>query len=248
MKGKFFMRLNKFLASCGVGSRRKCDELIAQGRVKVGDIVATLGTEVDADDKVYVDDKLVSLVEEKFYFAFNKPKGCITTMSDDRGRTTVIDVFEKAYQKKFNQPAPKVFAVGRLDYNTQGLLFLTNDGDFANSLMHPSKKISKTYKVTIFPHLTSENVENLQNGVMIDGEKTLPSIVKILQTKERNQVIEMTIFQGRNRQVRKMLQSVGVQVNDLVRTKVGNFNLGDIKCGDFKKLSPEDLSKLTQSK
>ena len=237
------MRLNKYLVACNIGSRRKCDELIASDKVKVNGELATLGQEIGDNDKVYVDNILVIPQEEKFYFMLNKPKGCISTKSDDRGRTTVIDIFNLAYQKAYGKEKniPNVNPIGRLDYNTQGLLFLTNDGDFANKILHPKQKIPKTYKVLVYPHLTIENVDKLQKGVIIDGEKTLPSVVKILKNEDKKQWIELTITQGRNRQVRKMLECVGVTVNELERIKVGKIGLNNLKRGEIRQLTKEEI-------
>jgi len=238
------MRLNKYLVSCNIGSRRKCDELISSGKVSVNGQIASLGQEISDSDKVYVDNQLVTPQEEKFYFVFNKPKGCITTKSDDRGRKTVIDLFNLAYQKAYGKEnnIPNVYPIGRLDYNTQGLLLLTNDGDFANKILHPKQKIPKTYKVLVYPHLTSANVDKLQKGVVIDGVKTLPSVVKILKNEDKKQWVEITITQGRNRQIRKMIESVGATVNELERTRVGKIELNNLKRGEIRQLTNEEIN------
>lgn len=224
------MRINKYLASAGIASRRKCEELILNGDIKVnGKVVKELATEIADNDIVLYKNKPVVLNEEKVYYIFNKPKGCVTTSSDDRGRKTVLDYFEDVPER--------LFCVGRLDYNTQGLLILTNDGDFANEIMHPSKHISKTYLVEIKGKLNDEEIKKLQNGVEIDGKKTLPSLVKIVEEKENKSFIEITIYEGRNRQVRKMFEAVNKLVINLERIKIGNLTLNSIPRGSYKKVS-----------
>ena len=224
------MRINKYLASAGIASRRKCEELIFNGDIKVnGKVVKELATEIADNDIVFYKNKPVVLNEEKVYYIFNKPKGCVTTSSDDRGRKTVLDYFEDITER--------LFCVGRLDYNTQGLLILTNDGDFANEIMHPSKHIAKTYLVEIKGKLNDEEIKKLQNGVEIDGKKTLPSLVKIVEEKENKSFIEITIYEGRNRQVRKMFEAVNKLVINLERIKIGNLTLNSIPRGSYKKVS-----------
>lgn len=233
------MRINKYLASCGVGARRKCDELIQSGAVKINGQLAKLGDEVNENDKVTVNDKVVMEVKEYYYFVLNKPKGCVTTLNDDRGRLTVIDIFNKAYSVAFGKNAtlPKVFPVGRLDYNTTGLLLLTNDGELANSLMHPTRKVEKTYKAVVYPKLTQYDIDKLQKGVIIDNERTLPAKLKVVKDVGNKQVVEITITQGRNRQVRKMFESVGKKVDELQRIAIGNLKLNNLKSGQIKVLT-----------
>ena len=233
------MRINKYLASCGVGARRKCDELVESGAVKINGQLAKLGDEVNENDEVTVNNKAVKIIENYYYFALNKPKGCVTTLKDDRGRLTVIDVFNKAYSVKFgkNGEIPKVFPVGRLDYNTTGLLLLTNDGELANSLMHPTRKVEKTYKAVVYPKLTQFDIDKLQKGVIIDNERTLPAKLNVVKDIGNKQVVEITITQGRNRQVRKMFESVGKKVDELQRIAIGNLKLNNLKSGQIKVLT-----------
>jgi len=230
------MRINKFLATAGLGSRRKCEEFVLNGDIKVnGKIVKELSTEINEKDIVLYKNQPISLIEEKVYYIFNKPKGCVTTSLDDRGRKTVLDYFKNVNQR--------LFCVGRLDYNTQGLLILTNDGDFSNQVMHPSKHIAKTYLVEIKGKLESEEIDKLQNGIELDGEKTLPSLVNIVEEKENKSLIKITIYEGRNRQVRRMFEAINKFVINLERVKIGELTLSDIPRGSYKKVSYETIKK-----
>lgn len=242
------MRLNKYLALCGVGSRRKCDELIQGEQILVNGEIAHIGQEVNGTEKITINGREIKQNNEYYYYILNKPKGCICTMQDDRGRRTIIDVFNKAYYKKHkNTQPPHLFPVGRLDYNTQGLLILTNDGDFANSLIHPSKKIVKRYKALIYPHLNENEITKLENGVTIDGVKTLPSIVNILQNVGNKQLVEVSISQGRNRQIHKMFEAIGKCVDELERVAIGQLELGDLVRGDIKEMSPIERELVLQN-
>ncbi len=240
------MRINKYIAACGVASRRKADELVAQGRVTVnGSVVTELGAEINDDDKVAVDGKIIALQSAELYFMLNKPQGCVTTASDDRGRQTVLDIFS-AWYKSTNKTLtiPRVFPVGRLDYNTQGLLILTTDGDLANLLMHPKNHIEKTYIAKVRPHLTYEDIARLEGGVVIDNEKTLPAKVKVLNAVGNKQNVQITICQGRNRQVRKMFEAVGKVVERLERTRVGALELGNLPRGQIRPLTDKEITYL----
>ena len=240
------MRINKYIAACGVVSRRKADELIAQGRVAVnGSVVTELGTEVSDADEVAVDGKIIALQSAELYFMLNKPQGCVTTASDDRDRQTVLDIFNAWYKSTNKMPTiPRVFPVGRLDYNTQGLLILTTDGDLANLLMHPKNHIEKTYIAKVRPHLTDEDIARLEGGVVIDNEKTLPAKVKVLKTVGNKQNVQITICQGRNRQVRKMFEAVGKVVEKLERTRVGALQLGNLPRGQIRPLTEKEIAYL----
>jgi len=234
---------------CGVASRRKADELVAQGRVAVNGTVATeLGTEISDTDKVTVDGKAIAPQSAELYFMLNKPQGCVTTASDDRARQTVLDIFN-AWYKSTNKTsvAPRVFPVGRLDYNTQGLLILTTDGDLANLLMHPKNHIEKTYIAKVRPHLTDADIAKLESGVVIDNEKTLPAKVKILTTAGNKQNVQIAICQGRNRQVRKMFEAVGKVVEKLERTRVGALQLGALPRGQIRPLTEKEIAYLKNS-
>ncbi len=230
------MRLNKFLASCGIASRRKCDELILSGAVKIhGAVVNQLGVDVGESDKVEYNGKSLSLKEDYVYYIFNKPKGCVTTSQDDRGRKTVLDYFA-------NVPN-RIFCVGRLDYNTTGLLILTNDGEFANNVAHPQKHISKTYIVSIRGGITASEIQKLQDGVVIDGRRTLPAKIRVVEDRGNATQLEVIIFEGRNREVRKMFESIGKLIISLERVKIGNLCLGDLAKGEYKKVFKSIIEK-----
>lgn len=243
------MRLNKYLSACGISSRRKSDEFILQKRVKVNGVVAELGQEVSDSDVVMLDDRVLEKISKKYYFILNKPKGCVTTMHDDRERTTVLDIFHKAFVAYAGADAeePKVFSVGRLDYNTQGLLIMTNDGDFANKLMHPRSHIEKVYNAVVYPHLSKEDLISLQNGVVVDGVKTLPAKLKILKRNDKTDMVEVKITQGMNRQIRKMFDCVNKRVDDLSRVAIGGVKLGDLKRGEIRELTQEEIDILRKN-
>ena len=229
------IRLNKYLADCGVGSRRECDRLIADGVVKVNGKVATLGTTVTDSDHVTVNDKRVSDKQKNYYIMIHKPKGCVTTVKDDLGRKTVMDLIDiKA----------RLYPVGRLDYDTEGLLILTNDGDMANRLTHPRNEVNKTYVCRISGILTDKERLQLERGVLIDGIKTAPARVRILKQDQHHTRCEVTIHEGRNRQVKKMFESVGKEVEFLKRVAVGDLRLGGLKRGEYRFLNDYEVEYL----
>ena len=202
-------RLNKFIASCGVCSRRKADELIQEGRIKVnGEVVKDLGVKVSLEDKVELDGKTISKEEKKVYLMLNKPVGYVTTASDEKGRKNVLDLILEDV---------RVYPIGRLDMYTEGLLLLTNDGDFANKLMHPKFEIDKRYVVTTDTKVTRQMLEALRNGVDIGDYVTREA--KVEKLDEEN--ISITIHEGKNRQVRRMCDAVGIKVLKLKRTNYG---------------------------
>ena len=221
-------RLNKYIASCGICSRRKADELIEAGKVKVNDqIVTNLGMQVSDTDVVKVEDKVISKEEKKVYIVLNKPKGYVTTNKEQFNRKSVIDLIHEDV---------RVYPVGRLDMYTEGLLILTNDGEFSNKLMHPRNKIKKTYVVTTDTNVTKEQIENLKNGVDIGDYFTKPAKVKIVG----NNKVEIIISEGKNRQVRRMCESVGINLLNLRRTKVGKIDLGTLQTGKYRYLTEEE--------
>lgn len=230
------VRLNKFMASNGISSRRKTDELIEQGRVTVnGNTVKELGFKIDPDkDKVAFDGETVKTDTEKIYIILNKPKGIITSVSDEKNRETVIDLVKI---KK------KIFPVGRLDYNTSGLLLLTNDGDLANKLMHPKSKIYKTYSVTLSKPLEEKHKFKLTGGIKLEGRKTAPCIIKFPR-KDDFQNLNISIYEGRNRQVREMFEHYGYFVRELQRTDYAGMKLGSLKEGEWRYLNQKEISKL----
>jgi len=231
------IRLQKYLAECGVASRRKSEELISAGKVKVNGVTASVGDKVNPKhDKVTVSGKKVVSVKKSVYIMLNKPRGFITTMSDEHDRKCVAELV-----KDINT---RVYPVGRLDRESEGLLIMTNDGEFANALTHPSKHVSKTYRVTIRPEITKEQATAFRNGIEIDGRMTAPADLRVLETQENRTVVEVTIYEGRNRQIRKMFEALGIEVARLKRTKVGNLKLGMLKQGDYRDLTPDEVNSL----
>lgn len=231
------MRLQKYLASCGVASRRKCEELILNGKIEVnGKTVFELGTKVNPDkDEVKYNGKVVKLEDEKIYILLNKPIGYVTTAKEQFGRDMVLDLV------KVNK---RIVPVGRLDMYTSGALILTNDGDFVNKLTHPSHEIDKTYNVTLKGIVSKEEIEKLQNGVEIDdGYVTKPAKVKILKIDEEKKIsrIQITIHEGKNRQVRKMCEAVGKRVLALHRCKIGTLDVKELKLGEWRYLSKREV-------
>lgn len=233
------MRLQKYLAKAGIASRRKCEELILDGKIEVnGRIVTELGTKVTETDKVKYNGKLVSPVEEKVYILLNKPIGYVTTVKDQFGRDTVLDLV------KIDK---RIVPVGRLDMYTSGALILTNDGDFVNKLTHPKNEINKTYNVTVSGKITQEDVNKLQKGVKIDDNYiTKPAKVKILKIDEEKNIsrIQITIHEGKNRQVRKMCDAIDKKVLALHRSKIGNIDVKDLKIGTWRYLKEKEINNL----
>lgn len=232
-------RLNKYLADCGVGSRRECDRLIADGKVKINGRIATLGETVEDNDQVSVEGKRVQLKNKNYYIMLHKPKGCVTTVKDDLGRKTVMD---------FVDIKARLYPVGRLDYDTEGLLLLTNDGDVANKLTHPKNNVEKVYVARISGKLTEAERRNLENGVEIDGVVTAPAKVKILQGDEHHTRVEVTITEGRNHQVKKMFECVGKEVEFLKRVAVGELHLGGLQRGKWRFLNDKEQEYLQSLK
>ncbi len=232
-------RLQKFLANAGIASRRKCEELILDGKVEVnGTIVTELGTKVSEKDIVKYNGKIVKTEEEKIYILLNKPIGYVTTAKDQFNRDTVLDLI------KINK---RIVPVGRLDMYTSGALILTNDGEFVNMLTHPKNEIDKTYNVTVKGNVTNEDTEQLQKGVKIDDEYiTKPAKVKILKIdKEKNiSRIQITIHEGKNRQVRKMCEAINKKVLALHRCKIGNIEVKDLKVGNWRYLTKKEVENL----
>ncbi len=228
------MRLNKFLAEAGIASRRKADELIEQGRVDVnGKTVIKLGTEIDPEkDEIFVDGERVKPAR-KVYFMLNKPKGTVATTSDERGRPTVVELI------KTNQ---KIFPVGRLDFNTTGLLLLTNDGEFANKLTHPSNKFERVYYAKINYPLKEKDVNRFLKGIFVDGRKSRFTKVEFLHESNRTKVFVGTV-EGRNHFVKKMFETLGYKVLELHRESFGNFTLGGLRVGEYRELSKDEIEK-----
>lgn len=232
-------RLNKYLADCGVGSRRECDKLIAEQKVKINGRVAVLGESVDENDQVAVCGKRVAPKTKNYYIMLHKPKGCVTTVKDELGRKTVMD---------FVDLKARLYPVGRLDYDTEGLLLLTNDGDVANKLTHPKNSVEKVYVARISGKLSEAERRQLEKGVEIDGTLTSPAKVKILQGDEHHTRVEVTITEGRNHQVKKMFESVGKEVEFLKRVAVGELHLGGLQRGKWRFLNDKEQDYLQSLK
>ena len=232
------MRLNKFLASCGAASRRGADELIASGRVRVNSIVVTeLGKMVETDnDTVTLDGKKVEPVSKMTYIMLYKPKGCITSLRDEKGRKTVYDYLDVE--------VPHLVPVGRLDYDTEGLLLLTNDGELVNRLAHPSGEVPKSYLVRTEGEFPEHILAKLRKGVEIDGVKTKRSKVKLLEQGEKEAKLLVTITEGRNRQVRRMFEAVERNVVFLKRVAIGDLRLGGLARGAWRYLREEEVEYL----
>lgn len=232
------IRLQKLIAESGLCSRRKAEEYIKQGKVKVNGRVASIGDGATIKDIISVDGERIYLSKkrEKYYIMLNKPRGYVTTMSDELDRRCVTELLEDFPER--------VYPIGRLDRNSEGLLLFTNDGKFANDIMHPSRHVSKTYRVTVRPGITDEQLVQLSEGVVIDERRTLPANVTVLTQEQGRVVIQVVIREGRNRQVRKMCEAVGLEVARLKRTAIGPVKLGMLKPGTYRELTSEELRAL----
>jgi 23S rRNA pseudouridine2605 synthase len=228
-------RLQKILSEMGIASRRKAEELIIKGRVTVNGRIATLGMKADlSKDHIKVDGKLLTRSEPKVYIIFNKPKNVVTSLHDPEGRPTVKD-FLKGVKYK-------VFPVGRLDYDSEGLILLTNDGDFAHAVLHPSKKVPKTYLVKVKGLIEEDAIEKLRRGIKLEDGITAPAKVKKVKKTENNSWIEITIHEGKKRQIRRMLEKIGHPVLKLRRIKINGIELGKIEPGEYRYLTPAEIN------
>ncbi len=231
------MRINKYLADAGICSRRKADELIEKGMVRVNGVVLTKpGYDVQDSDTVTVGKDEVKPSGQKFYYVINKPIGCVTSVSDDAGRTTVMDYFDDT--------SARLFPVGRLDYNTSGVLFVTNDGDFAYHMTHPKHKIDKLYRVRIAGQISKEDISKLRHGVDIGGFTTSRARVDLVSWSNHSTLLDVTIHEGKNRQVRRMFEAVGKHVEELTRLEFAGIGLGHLKPGQYRKLNPNEVGRL----
>jgi 23S rRNA pseudouridine2605 synthase len=227
-------RIQKIIARMGIASRRKAEELIAEGRVTLNGRTATLGMKADpANDYIKVDGKLLTKAEPKVYLIFNKPRSVITSLSDPRGRATI-----KNFLKGIKY---RVFPVGRLDYDSEGMLLITNDGDFAYSILHPSRRIPKSYLVKVSGIIENDKIEKLRHGVKLDDGITMPAGVRKIRQSENNSWIEITIHEGRKRQIRRMLEKVGHPVIRLKRTGINGLRIGDLRTGELRRLTAAEL-------
>lgn len=228
------VRLQKYMAEAGIASRRKSEELIAAGKVRVNGKVAEIGDKINPrTDKVTVSGKKVVKSKKHVYIMLHKPRGFITTMHDEMDRKCVAELIDDVPER--------VYPVGRLDRESEGLLLLTNDGEFANALTHPSKHVPKTYRVTVRPDVTKEQLAAFENGIEIDGKMTLPAEVRVLDKQEGRVVLEVVIYEGRNRQIRKMCEALGLEVARLKRTKIGSLKLCMLKPGEYRYLAEEEI-------
>lgn len=228
-------RLQKFMAKCGVASRRKCEQFILEGKVKVnGKVVNELGVKViENKDKVEFNNKIIVPEEKKVYFALNKPVGYITSLKDEKGRKTILDIV------KVNE---RIFPIGRLDYDSSGLLILTNDGDIYNKIIHPRVSIDKKYIATVKGKFTKEEMIKFSNGVDIGGYITSYASIKEISAKNNISTVEIIIHEGKNRQIRKMCSTFGHDVINLKRVSIGEISLGYLKTGEYRDLTEEELN------
>ncbi len=226
------------IADSGVCSRRAAEQLILQGRVKLNGHPVKLGDKCGFKDLITIDGERIALPKKKnlIYIMLNKPRGYVTTVSDELDRRCVMDLLEDVDER--------VYPVGRLDRNSEGLLLFTNDGEFANSIMHPSRHVSKTYRVTVRPDINDEQLVALSEGVVIDGKKTLPATVVVKDKEPGRVVMLITIKEGRNRQIRKMCEAVGLEVARLRRISIGPLKLGMLKPGRWRELTADELRAL----
>lgn len=242
MADKNNVRLQKFMAEQGIASRRKSEELIAQGKVKVNGHPAQLGDKINPyKDLVTVRGEKITFVKKRkmVYIMLHKPRGYVTTVSDERGRKTVMDLIPDVKER--------VYPVGRLDRDSEGLLILTNDGVFTNCMTHPSHEYSKVYRVTVRPGVNDEILNNLRTGIELDGKKTAPAEVTVLTQEEGRVVLEFIIHEGRNREIRRMCESQGLEVARLKRTAIGSLKLGMLGQGKYRELSEQEVKKLLRS-
>lgn len=228
------IRIQKALSECGVASRRKAEEMIKNSRVLVNGKTAKIGDKVDlSNDKILVDGKLIDRNVKKYYIMLHKPRGFVSTVNDDLGRKCVKDLVSDV-------PAT-LYPIGRLDKDSEGLLLMTNDGDFYNAVIHPSKNLEKKYRVTVKPQINEDKLVKLSAGMEIDGYKTEPAKVVVLKSSEDRSVLEIIIKEGRNRQIRKMCEQVGVEVARLKRISIGQLKLGMLQPGKWRELLPQEI-------
>lgn len=231
------VRLQKYLAECGVASRRKSEELIEQGKVKVNGNKASIGDKINPKkDTVTVNGKKIIKQKSHTYIMLHKPRGFITTMSDEMDRKCVAELIKDV--------PGRVYPVGRLDRDSEGMLLFTNDGEFANALTHPTKHVPKTYRVTVRPAITEEQITKLTTGIVIDDRTTAPAEVRVITKQEGRVVLEIILYEGRNRQIRKMCEGVGLEVARLKRTAIGSIKLGMLKQGSYRELTEDEVRKL----
>ena len=232
------IRLQKLLSQCGIASRRKAEQMILDGYVKVNGKMAQLGDKVRPTDKVFVNGKRVftNTKPSYRYIMLNKPRGFITTMNDERGRKCVAQLVEDV--------GTRVYPIGRLDKDSEGMLILTNDGELANKIMHPKNSVYKIYRVTVRPSINEDQLVKLETGIELDGVKTAPAMVHVLHQEPGRVVLEMILHEGKNREIRRMCEAVGLEVARLRRIQIGGVKMGMLRQGDWRDLTETEVKKL----
>lgn len=234
------MRLQKYIAACGVASRRKAEEMIINGSVKVNGHPAQIGMNViPGKDSVTLNDVQLIIPHGKVYIALNKPRGYVTTMSDELGRKCITELIQDV--------DARVFPVGRLDKNSEGLLLLTDDGDFANALMHPSRHVPKIYHVSVRPAINESQLTKIETGIELDGVMTAPAKAVVLHQYQDRSTVEITLYEGRNREIRRMCESLGLEVARLQRVGIGTIKLGGLKPGTWRELDDKEITALQRA-
>ncbi len=235
------MRINKYIAQCGIASRRKAENIIKSRKVKVnGKVTTDLSTEIKDTDIVSIDNKTIKIVSNLVYYKLNKPKGYITSTSDDKDRKTVINLMRSIHYR--------VFPIGRLDYDTEGLLLLTNDGEIANILTKPNSEVKKTYVLHIGGIINKDEIKKLSTGVDIGDYITRPCSVELIETNGTQSKLKVTITEGKNRQIRKMFASIGKEVTFLKRIQIGDIKLGGLSRGEYAPLNQKEIRYLKSLK
>lgn len=227
-------RLQKYMATCGVASRRKCEEIIMSGKVKVnGKTIMELGYKVDGDnDSVTVNDKLIKVEEKKLYIALNKPKGYVSTVKDEKGRKTILDLVKVE---------ERIYPIGRLDYDTSGLILLTNDGNIYNKIIHPRVEKNKIYIADIKGIPSNEEIEKFEDGIELEGYTTAPAYFNVIKTNENSCTVKITIHEGKNRQIRKMCEKINHPIINLMRIQIGNIKLEKLPQGKWRFLDANEI-------
>ncbi|AYD40309.1 rRNA pseudouridine synthase [Clostridium fermenticellae] len=234
-------RLQKYMAACGIASRRKCEGIILNGRVTVnGGIIKELGVKIDPQkDEIRLDGKIIKNEVSKVYIALNKPEGYLSSVSDERGRSTIIDLIDIK---------ERIYPIGRLDYNTSGLILLTNDGDIYNRVIHPREEKNKVYLAMIEGNPDESDIKKFESGINIDGFITSNAKFKIIKNNRKSSNVKITIHEGKKRQIRKMCIKIGHPVISLKRVQIGNIKLGDLKEGEWRYLCEQEVNSLRSRK